>query len=82
MASNKPEKVFRIGSLSASVFGRTIEGTDRVLRSVSLQRRYKDAEEVKYTSSFSLGDIPNAMRALELAQSYIESHEAEIALTD
>ncbi len=81
--SNPPEKVFRIGYVSASVFGHEIE-TDEgpiTIRSVNVQKRYKDEEEkVKYTSSFNLAELPQAVRALQLAQSYVERCEAEIVL--
>ena len=54
MSSRKPERVFRIGFVSASVFAHEIDADDgkRTLRSVNLQKRYLDGEEVKYTSSF------------------------------
>ena len=41
-----------------------------------------DGDEVKYSSSFNLAELPQALRALQLAQHYIEEHEAEINLTD
>lgn len=81
-SKNPPEKVFRIGYVSASVFGHEIE-TDEgpiTIRSVNVQKRYKDGEEVKYTSSFNLGELPQAVRALQLAQNYVERAEAEITL--
>ena len=60
-SQRKPEKVFRIGFVSASVFAHNVEtdvetddGT-RTIRSVSIQKRYKDGDEVKYTSSFNGG---------------------------
>ena len=82
MAANKPEKVFRLGNVSASVFAHPLEGTDRLLRSVSLQKRYKDGDETKYTNSFNLGDLPSALRALQLATTHVENEEAEINLSD
>ncbi|MCA9073687.1 MAG: hypothetical protein KDA93_01550 [Planctomycetaceae bacterium] len=82
--SNKPEKVFRIGFVSASVFARDvdIDGTKRTLRSVNVQKRYVDDGEAKYTSSFGLGELPQAIRCLQLAQNYIEGHEADLNLDD
>ena len=61
MSSRKPERVFRIGFVSASVFAHDIEADDnkRTLRSVNLQKRYLDGEEVKYTSSFNLAELPH-----------------------
>ncbi len=82
MASNKPEKVFRIGNVSASIFAHSIEGTTRTVRSVSVQKRFKDGNEVKYTSSFNLSELPTVIRVFQVAQEYVESHEAEIHLSD
>ncbi len=81
-SNNPPEKVFRIGYVSASVFGHEIE-TDEgpiTIRSVNVQKRYKDGDDVKYTSSFNLGELPQAVRVLQLAQGYVERSEAEIVL--
>lgn len=82
MASNKPEKVFRIGNVSASVFAHEIEGSKRTVRSVSVQKRFKDGDEVKYTSSFNLAELPTVIRVFHIAREYVESQEAEINLSD
>ena len=84
MSSRKPERVFRIGFVSASVFAHEIDADDskRTLRSVNLQKRYLDGEEVKYTSSFNLAELPQAIRVLQLAQRYVEPREAEITLSE
>lgn len=84
MAQRKPEKVFRIGFVSASIFARDVDTDDgkRTLRSVNVQKRYKDGDDVKYTSSFSLPELPQAIRALQLAQQYVEAQEAEVHLSD
>ena len=62
----KPEKVLRIGSVSASIFVNEVdaEGGKRKLRNVNLQRRYRDGDEWKSTSSFGLGDLPQAIEVL------------------
>lgn len=81
-SNNPPEQVFRIGYVSASIFGHEIE-TDEgpiTVRSVNVQKRYKDGDDVKYTSSFNLAELPQAVRALQLAQGYVERAEAEIVL--
>jgi len=80
MASKRPEKVFRVGFVSASVFANDVDSDDgkRTLRSVNVQKRYLDGDEAKYTSSFNLAELPQAIRALQLAQQYVESMEAEI----
>ena len=76
---NKPEKVIRIGYVSASIFVNEIktEGGTRTVRNVNLQRRYKDGDEWKSASSFGLGDLPCALRVLQLALEHIETVEAE-----
>ena len=79
--SKSPEKTFRIGSVSASVFVNEVQGDGgkRQIRNVNLQRRYKDGDEWKSTSSFGISDLPLAIRALQLAQTHVESIEAEVA---
>jgi hypothetical protein len=73
---NKPEKTFRIGYCSASVFLNETED-QREFRSVSLQRRYRDGEEWKSSSSFSLADLPHAMAVLQMAMNYLAPLEAD-----
>jgi hypothetical protein len=78
--SKSPEKTFRIGSVSASVFVNEVQGDGgkRQIRNVNLQRRYKDGDEWKSASSYGLSDLPQAIRALQLAQAHVESVEAEV----
>ena len=84
MSSRKPERVVRIGFVSASVFAHEIDTDDgkRTLRSVNLQKRYLDGEEVKYTSSFNLAELPQAIRVLQLAADYVESRESQVTLSE
>lgn len=79
-SSRSPEKVFRIGFVSASVFAHDVDadGGSRTIRSVSVQKRYRDGDEVKYTSSFNLSELPQAIRVLQLAQQHVEAAEATI----
>lgn len=81
--SRRPEKVFRIGYVSASVFTREIggDGGTRTLRSVRIQKRYMDGDEAKYTDSFSLAELPLAQRVLQLAANWVEQHESEVELS-
>lgn len=78
MAKQKPSTVFRIGSVSGSVFNHEVDGDGgkRTIRSVSFQRRYKDADDVRYSASFGIAEIPTAIRVLQLAQQHIEEVEA------
>lgn len=41
-------------------------------------RNTLDGDEPKYTASFNLAELPQAIRALQLAQEYVESVEAEV----
>ena len=79
-AKNPPEKTFRMGLVSASVFLNEVETDDgvREIRNVNLQRRYKDNGDWKSTTSFGLTDLPLAIRVLQLAQQHIEGIEAEV----
>jgi len=87
MAKQKPEKVFRIGYVSASVFVNTAEReeegetTEREFRTVSLQRSYLDDKgRRQYTGGLSLADLPAALRVLELALAHVTAQEAEVML--
>lgn len=76
----QPEKTYRMGLVSASVFVNEYEvdkGKRKTRRSVVLQRSYRDGDVWKQTNSFGLGDLPAAIRVLELAQSHVESPEVE-----
>ena len=50
MAPNKPEKVFRIGYVSASVFPHEVktDSGSRTIRSVTVQKRYQDERGVEF----------------------------------
>ena len=78
--NNKPERVYAIGFCAASVWKRQFDKDGRrfTRRSVSIQKSYLDSEgEKKYTTSFDLSELPQAIRAMQLAQGYIESCEAQ-----
>lgn len=78
-SSKSPERVFRVGHVSASVFVNEVEseGGTREFRSVNVQRSYRDGDETKFTSSFTLAELPQAIRVLQLAQQHVEQAEAE-----
>lgn len=79
MASKTPEKTYRIGLVSASVFVNEIDGDGgkRTIRNVNLQRRYRDGDTWKSSSSFGLADLPAALRVLQLAAEHVEREEAD-----
>ena len=77
----KPEKTFRIGSVSASVFLNEVETDNgkRQSRSVSIQRSYRDDKgEWKASSSLRLAELPQAITVLEWALRHVASQEADV----
>jgi len=74
----KPERVFRIGNVSASVFANEVDGGNRHLRSVNLQKRYRNGDEWKFSSSFDLSELPQVRAVLELATNYVADKEAVV----
>lgn len=74
---NKPEKTFRLGNISASVFVTTTQngnGTS-TFRTVTAQRSYRDGNVTKYDPSFSARDLPSLFRVLQLAQQHVEQFD-------
>ena len=72
--SNKPETVFKIGAVRASVFKNIIEknGQSIQLPKVVLEVRYKDKTgQWKGTNSLSINDIPKAITALQKAFEFL-----------
>ena len=78
MAKKPPEKVFRIGSVSASVFVNEVngDGPTRQVRNVSLQNSYRDGDERKFSSYFGLADLLVAKQVLQMAADYVAEREA------
>lgn len=72
----KPEKTFRIGAVSASVFINRAK-TGGSFRSVSLQRRYKDGDKWKTSTNDTLSDLPAAIALLQVAMNHVASVEAQ-----
>ena len=79
----KPETVFRIGSVRASVFVNEIvsDSGKRSFRTVAIQRRYRDDSdgEWKSSNSFGLGELPQAITALDLAMKHVADKESAVA---
>lgn len=81
--AKSPEKMFRLNNISASVFLQEAGGSDgapkRAFRSVNIQRSYRDGDDTKFVSNFTMSDLPAAIRCLQLAQEYVEEQEAGVA---
>jgi hypothetical protein len=83
----KPEKVFKIGAVRASVFRNIImkEGQAIQLPKVAIEVRYKDKNgNWQGTSSLSINDLPKAILALQNAYEYLMKNKIvpEDALED
>ena len=77
---NKPETVFKIGAVRASVFQNTTikEGRSIQLPKVVIEVRYKDKSgKWKGTNTLSINDIPKAILALEKAFEYLTGNKNE-----
>ena len=84
MSTRQPDKVIRIGFVSASIFSNDVdhEGGTRKFHSVVIQKRYLEEGKPKYTSSFSLSELPLALRVLTLAQTWVEEREVDVDLSN
>jgi len=71
---SKPEKVFKMGAVRASVFLNTFQRNGQTLpiRKVVIEVRYKDKDgQWQGTNSLSLNDLPKAITALQQAYEYL-----------
>jgi hypothetical protein len=71
---SKPETVFKIGAVRASIFQNIIEknGQSIKLPKVVIEVRYKDKSgQWQSTNSLSINDLPKAILALQKAFEYL-----------
>jgi len=74
----KPETVFKVGAVRASVFRNTIQKNGQFipLPKVAIEVRYKDKTgQWQGTNSLSLNDLPKAILALQKAFEYLMEHK-------
>ena len=69
--NNKPEKVFRIGSVSASIWARPTKDGTGVFYNVQFQRSYRSDETTQYTDSFNQDDLLNVAQIAQRAEQWI-----------
>ncbi|MHC4534768.1 MAG: hypothetical protein ACYS6K_12520 [Planctomycetota bacterium] len=76
---SKPEKRFRCGPISASIWveGKTVEGKIVKFHSVSIDKAYKDGDEWKHTSSFAVEDLPKVALLADEAYKHLRLRESE-----
>jgi hypothetical protein len=74
---SKPEKVFKMGAVRASIWRNVIQRDGRgvPIAKVIIEVRYKDKNgEWKGTNSLSLNELPKAISALQKAYDYLVEH--------
>jgi hypothetical protein len=82
---SRPEQVFKIGAVRASIFRNSIEvkGRQILMPKVVLEVRYRDKSGTwKGTNSLGLGDIPKAILALQKAYEYLLEHKENVNESD
>ena len=79
---NTPEKKFRAGSISATVWsnrGQNKTGEAVEYKTISLDRCYKDEkDEWQNTNSLRISDLPKASVVLQKAYEYLVLKEQEL----
>lgn len=83
MGKNTPEKKFRVGAISATIWGNQTVKDGKVIeyKSVSFDRNYMDKDgKWQSTNSLRMTDIPKAVLVLSKAYEYLAlnaDHEEE-----
>ena len=77
----QPEKKFRVGGISATVWNNNARGKDgepTVYKTVTLDRAYKDSSGAwQSANSLRMNDVPKALMALDAAYRYLVNAPAE-----
>ena len=70
---SRPEKKFRCGPISASIWAedKTVESGVIKFHSVNITKAYKDGDEWKHTNSFNTEDLPKVALVVNEAYKYI-----------
>lgn len=76
MTTTKPEKIIRIGSISASIWKRPAKDGGSFFYSVQFQRSYRTDSSTQYTDSFNHDDLLNVAEIARRAESWIASRLA------
>jgi hypothetical protein len=78
---SKPETVFKVGAVRASIFKNLIQKNGRSipLPKVVIEVRYKDKTgQWQGTNSLSINDLPKAILALQKAFEYLMEHKDSV----
>ena len=73
----QPEKTFRQGACSASVFANEIQKNGKTINmpKVSVQKSYKDKDGWKATNSYGVNDLPKLAIVASKAYEYLTARE-------
>ncbi len=80
MDKNQPEKKFRAGAICATVWNNVIEKEGKTFdfKTVSLERSYKDKEDLwQTTNNMRVNDLPKAILVLNKAYEYLALKEQD-----
>lgn len=80
-ANNRPQKKFRAGAISATVWNNIVDSIDgdvKEFKTISFERNYKDREgNWKSTNQLRAVDIPKATLVLNKAFEYVSLSDME-----
>ena len=76
---NRPEKTFRCGPITASIWAetKTVNGEMVKFYSISIDKAYKNGDEWKHTNSFAAEDLPKVALVANEAYKYIRLTSVE-----
>lgn len=76
---NKPEKQFRCGPVSASIWAQSRTVDDNMVKfySTNIDKSYKDGEEWKHTNSFAVEDLPKVALVANEAYKYLRLRSSD-----
>lgn len=79
---NMPEKKFRAGAVSATVWrnkGKSSQGEEVSYKTISLERSYTDKQgQWQATNTLRVGDLPKAAVVLQRAYEYLVLNEQDL----
>ncbi len=75
---NLPEKKFRAGAITATVWKNTSNNGESEYNTISFERSYKDKnDEWQTTNSLRINDLPKAKLVLDKAYQYLVLNKEE-----
>lgn len=75
---NKPEKKFRSGKITATIWAKKVDGKDGQqydVKNTQIEKSYKDGEEWKTTNSYFESELADVETVARKAREYIKVKE-------